>query len=112
MIVFLVILIFAFALQSFLPWWIIIVVSFAVCGIVGKTSRISFLQPFLAIFLLWTALALYKSIPNHHILANRIAEMFGVHQWYFILAITSILGAFVAGISGLCGYHFRKSILK
>ena len=112
MMVFLVVLILTFALQYFLPWWIMMVIAFAVCSVVGKTAKISFWQPFLAIFLLWTALSLYKSIPNHHILANRIAEMFGIKTWYAVLAVSSGLGAVVAGISGLCGYYFRKSILK
>jgi energy-coupling factor transporter transmembrane protein EcfT len=110
--VFIVILILSFALQLFLPWWLIIVIAFATCGIIGKTAKISFWQPFFAILLLWAGMALYKSFPNQHLLAGRIAEMFGLKVWPAILAVTSILGGIVAGISGLCGYYFRKSIIK
>ncbi|WP_293299716.1 hypothetical protein [Pedobacter sp. UBA4863] len=110
--VFIVILILSFILQSFFPWWAVIVVSFATCGIIGKTDKISFWQPFFAILILWTGMALYKSFPNNHILANRVAEMFGLKVWPAILAVSTLIGGLVAGISGLCGYHFRKATIK
>ncbi|MDQ7948090.1 MAG: hypothetical protein REI78_13240 [Pedobacter sp.] len=109
--VFLVILIVSFLLQLFLPWWVIVVVSFATCGLIGKTGKISFWQPFLAIALLWMGMALFKSVPNHHVLAMRIAEMLKVKIWPLVLAITMLLGGLAAGISGFCGYHFRKAMI-
>lgn len=109
--VFLIIIIASFLLQMVLPWWVVIIISFATCGIVGKTGKISFWQPFLAILLLWVGMALFKSIPNNHILATRVAEMLSVNQWPIVLAVTGILGGLVAGISGFCGYQFRKSMI-
>lgn len=109
--VFIVILILSFLLQLVLPWWIIVVISFATCGLIGKTGKIALWGPFFAILLLWTSMALYKSLPNNHILANRIAEMFGVQSWLLILLLSSLLGAFTAAVSGYCGYHFRKAVL-
>lgn len=110
--VFLVILIVSFLLQMVLPWWIIIVISFATCGLIGKTAKISLWGPFFAILLLWLGMALFKSIPNDHILAGRVAEMIGVKSWYLVLALTTILGAFAAAVSGFCGYQFRKAVLN
>lgn len=110
--VFIVILLLAFLAQTFLPWWAIIVVSFATCGIIGKTSKISFWQPFLAIVVLWVSMALYKSFPNNHLLAGRVAVMFGIKVWPAILAVTALIGGLAAGISGLCGYHFRKATIQ
>lgn len=94
-----------------LPWWIIVVISFATCGLVGKTGKISFWSPFLAIMVLWTGVALFKSLPNNNVLAMRVAEMFGVKLWWLILTISVLLGASASGISGYCGYHFRKTLL-
>ncbi|MFN0293295.1 hypothetical protein [Pedobacter helvus] len=110
--VFIVILILSFVLQTFFPWWTIIVISFATCGIIGKTGKISFWQPFFAIVILWTGMALYKSVPNNHLLATRVAEMFGLKVWLAIVAVTALIGGLVAGISGYCGYHFRKATIK
>jgi len=109
--VFLVILIASFLLQLILPWWVIVIISFATCGLIGKTAKVSIWQPFFAIVLLWTGMALYKSLPNHNLLVSRVAEMFTLHTWWLILLISAVLGGFVAAISGYCGYHFRKAVL-
>lgn len=109
--VFLVILIAAFFLQLIFPWWVIIILTFAACGLIGKTAKISFWQPFFAILILWSTMALFKSIPNENVLAGRVAEMIGLKTWYLVLVVSSLLGAIVAGVSGLCGYHFRKAVL-
>lgn len=109
--VFLVILIVSFFLQMIVPWWVIVVISFATCGLVGKTGRISFWSPFLSIAALWTGMALFKSLPNDNILAMRIAEMFGLSLWWLTLAVSALLGAIAAAVSGYCGYQFRKAVL-
>ena len=110
--VFIVIIVASFLLQMVLPWWIIVVISFATCGLIGKTGKISLWSPFFAILILWTGMALFKSIPNNNVLALRVAEMLGVKSWLLVLVLTSVLGAFCAGISGYCGYHFRKAVLS
>lgn len=110
--VFIVILIASFLLQMVLPWWVVIVIAFATCGIIGKTGKISFWQPFLAILTLWIAMALFKSLPNHNVLATRVAEMLSVKLWPIVLVVTGLLGGLAAGISGYCGYHFRKAMIS
>ena len=109
--VFLIVIIAAFLLQMVLPWWVIVIISFAICGLIGKTGKISLWSPFFAILLLWTGMALYKIIPNEHLLASRVGEMLGVKAWWLVLVLSGVLGAFVAGVSGFCGYHFRKAVL-
>lgn len=109
--VFIVVLIASFLLQLVLPWWIIVIISFATCGLIGKTAKLSLWSPFFAIMLLWIGMALFKSIPNQHLLVSKVAQMFGVQAWWLILALTAILGGFTAAISGYCGYQFRKAIL-
>ncbi len=109
--VFLFILIASFFLQMVLPWWVVIILSFASCGLIGKTPKISFWQPFFAILVLWLVMSLFKSLPNNNVLATRVAEMIGVKLWYIVLIITVLLGGLAAGISGICGYHFRKAVI-
>ncbi|MCX2575569.1 hypothetical protein [Pedobacter sandarakinus] len=109
--VFIVILIICFLLQMVAPWWVIIVISFATCGIIGKTGKIAFWQSFFAILLLWIGYALFKSLPNDNLLAGRVAVMFKVNLWWALLLITGILSGLVAGISGYCGYQFRMAML-
>lgn len=109
---FLIILLLSFLFQMVLPWWIIIVISFGTCGILGKNGKIAFLQSFFAIFLMWIGMALYKSIPNENILASRIAEMLSLKYWPLVVFVTGLIGGLVAGIAGLCGYHFRKAMIS
>ncbi len=109
--VFIVILTATALLQLFLPWWIIVPISFATCGLIGKTGKISLWAPFFAVLVLWTVVALLKTLPNQNLLAGRVAEMLGVNSWILVLILSSLLGAFAAAISGYCGYHFRKAIL-
>ncbi|MEJ5960636.1 hypothetical protein [Pedobacter immunditicola] len=110
--VFLIILIASFVLQFIAPWWAIVIISFAVCGLFSKTAKIALWSPFLAILLLWIGMALFKSIPNDHVLATRVGEMMMVKSWIPILLLSGIMGGFVAAISGFCGYHFRKALLR
>ena len=110
--VFLIVLIAAFLLQLLLPWWIIVIITFLTCAVLGKNAKIALWSPFLAITILWTSMALYSSIPNQHLIAGRVAEMLGVDSWILVLLITALLGGFVAGLSGFCGYHFRKAVLQ
>lgn len=109
--VFIVIIIAAFLLQTILPWWIVVIISFATCGLIGKTGKIAFWQPFLAIFLLWIGVALFKSLPNHNLLAGRMAQMLSVKYWPIVLFATGLVGGLAAGISGYCGYQFRKTMI-
>lgn len=109
--VFIIIIILSFLLQLVLPWWVIVIVSFATCGLLGKTGKIALWAPFFAILFLWTGMALFKSLPNNNVLAMRVAGMFGVQSWWLILVLSSLLGAFTAAVSGYCGYHFRKAVL-
>ncbi len=109
--VFIVIIILSFLLQLVLPWWVIVIVSFATCGLIGKTGKIALWAPFFAILLLWTGMALFKSLPNNNMLAMRVADMFGMQSWYLVLVLSALLGAFTAAVSGYCGYQFRKAVL-
>jgi hypothetical protein len=109
--VFLIILLASLLLQLFLPWWIIVIVSFITCALLGKTGKIALWSPFFAITCLWTGVALFKSLPNQNILVTRVAEMLGLQGWWLVLLFTVVLGGFVAAVSGVCGYHFRKAIL-
>lgn len=110
--VFIIILIVSFLLQLIAPWWIVVLISFVTCGLLGKTSKISLWAPFFAIALLWLGMSLFKSIPNNHLLATRVGEMLAVKSWILVLVLTSVMGGFVAGVSGICGHYFRRAVLK
>lgn len=110
MIVFLIVLLASLLLQLFLPWWVIVIISFLACAILGKTSKQSLWAPFFAILVLWTAVAVFKTQRNDHILVDRVAEMLALKNSWLVMLVTVALGSFAAAIAGFCGYHFRKAL--
>jgi hypothetical protein len=97
------ILITAFILNLFLPWW-----SIAIPGLIfgywrNQKALPSFGWGFLALFLLWGGQALYIHMANDAILSTRIAEMLSVGSPLIVVLITGILGGLVSGLATLTG---------
>lgn len=111
MVVFFIVLLVSLLLQLFLPWWVIVIISFLACAILGKTSKQSLWAPFFAILVLWTAVAVFKTQRNDHILVDRVAEMLALKSAWLVILVTVALGSFAAALAGFCGYHFRKAAL-
>jgi hypothetical protein len=101
----------AFALGLYLPWWSIAVASFAVGAVLGQRSGTAFLSGFLGGLLLWGAMAMVRSHLNDHILAKRFAPMvLGVEDPFLLIGLTALLAGVVAGMSALTGCLFRKMV--
>ena len=107
---FLVILILSFASGYFLPWWVVAIAAFLAALFIGKTSGKSFWAGFAAVFIVWTVLALFKSVPNDHILAGRVVQLFPIpHHWILLLVITAVIGGLVGGMAALSGVLLKKA---
>jgi hypothetical protein len=107
---FLIILILSFASGYFLPWWVVAIAAFLAAFLIGKTPAQSFWSGFAAIFIGWAILALFKSIPNDHILAGRVVQLFPLpHHWIWLLLITAIIGGLVGGMSALSGVLLKRA---
>jgi hypothetical protein len=110
---FIIILILSFASGYFLPWWVVAIAAFLAAFFIGKTSAQSFWSGFAAVFIVWTVLALFKSIPNDHILACRVVQLFPVpHHWISILIITASIGGLVGGMAALSGVLLKRAFAK
>lgn len=97
------IIILAFILNLFLPWWSIAIPGLLFGYSFRKKIAGSFGWGFLALFLLWGAQALYIHIANDGILSTRIAEMLGVGSPYLVVLITAVLGGLVSGLATMTG---------
>ncbi|GAB5410769.1 MAG: hypothetical protein BalsKO_31340 [Balneolaceae bacterium] len=106
------ILITAFILNLFLPWWSIALPGLAFGYQFKKSPWVSFGLGFLALFLLWGGQALYIHFANDGILSTRIAEMLGVGSPYLVILITGIIGGLVSGLATLTGTLFTKVASK
>ena len=103
---FIAILILAFVLELFLPWWSISVAA-AAGGFLFK-SKANFLSGFLAIALLWFTKAylidMYSAVP----LAEKVAKILLVNSKALLFLITAIIGGLVGGFSALTGSLLRQ----
>ncbi|MCH2449402.1 MAG: hypothetical protein MK198_04580 [Gracilimonas sp.] len=106
------ILITAFLLNLFLPWWSIAIPGLIFGYFFNEKAMPSFGWGFLALFLLWGGQALYIHFANDAILSSRIAEMFSVGSPILVVMITGILGGLVSGLATLTGSLVKEAPRK
>ena len=112
---FLIIVVFSFILQLFLPWWVITPLAFGAAFWKATSGVHAFWSGFFALFTLWIITGLFYSIPNGHILANRVGAMLGLPEttinWIIVLLISGIIGGLAAGFCSLAGYYVRQAMV-
>jgi hypothetical protein len=94
------ILILAFALELFLPWWSIAIAAF-IMGY-GLTSGGNFFAGFIAIAVLWSVKALVIDANAAVPLAEKVAAILTVSK-PALIAVTALLGGLVGGFAALSG---------
>ena len=98
----------AFLLNLFLPWWSIALPGLFFGWWFNKNAGTSFVLGFLALFLLWGGQALYIHIANEAILSSRIAEMLQIGSPLLVVLITGVLGGLVSGMATLTGSLMKE----
>jgi len=106
------ILLLAFICGYLVPWWVACILAFGAAWFLGKTSGQAFWSGFCGLGLAWLALALLKSFPNEHILATRVAQLFHLPHWLWLLLITVLVGALAGGMSALSGLIVKRVFEK
>ena len=92
----------------FLSWWTVAIAAFLVAILIPLPPLRSFLNGFIAVFLLWLALAFFMDVRNDHIMANRMSELvLKVRNPILIGVISALIGGIVAGLGGLTGSYLR-----
>jgi len=109
---FLIILVLSFVCSYFLPWWFVALIAFVAAYFFSKKPGKAFMAGFFAVFLAWSLLALFKSIPNDNILATRVAHLTQLPNWILLLIVTGLIGGLVGGMAALSGAMVRKSFKK
>ncbi|WPQ60934.1 hypothetical protein SIO70_21495 [Chitinophaga sancti] len=92
----------------FLAWWTVAIAAFIVAVIIPLPPLRSFMNGFIAVFLLWLALALLADVRNDHILANRMSELIlKVKSPILIGVVSAFIGGLTAGLGSLSGSFLR-----
>ena len=93
----------------YLPWWSIAVAAFIVAAMVPLKPLKAFFAGFIALFLLWGALAWYISSNNDDLLAHKMSLIIlKTDSPEILILLTALIGAIVAGIASLTGSFVRK----
>jgi hypothetical protein len=112
---FLIILIICFVMQLFLPWWIMTPLAFGAAFWKARSAKHAFWSGFLAVFTLWVGTALFYSLPNGNLLANRVGDMLGLPEtgfnWLIVLLVAGLTGALAGGFCALAGHYFRQAMV-
>jgi len=100
----------SFATCLFLPWWSIAIVAFVVAALIPQHPGKAFITGFVAVFILWAALAFWISVKNDHVLAHKISLIIlKMDSPYILILATALIGALVAGFAALSGSLLRKT---
>ncbi|MBA2498244.1 MAG: hypothetical protein H0V30_00800 [Chitinophagaceae bacterium] len=100
----------AFLIQLFLPWWSLAIVAFLVGILIYQRAGMAFLSGFTALFLLWGGIAFFINIQNQDILARKVALLLPLGgSSILLILVTALVGALVAGMASLSGHYLRKS---
>ncbi len=93
----------SFLLQYFLPWWTMAIASFAVAYIFDDPPFKSFLSGFVAIGLLWLAMAFFIDFTTDSILTVKINKLLPVN----VFVLTTFIGGLIGGLASLTGALLR-----
>lgn len=105
---FILIVVLSFLGGYFFTWWTVAIAGFIVAVLIPLPPLRSFTNGFIAVFLLWLALAFFKDIQNDHILANRMSELIlKVRNPVLIGLVSAFVGGLVAGLGALTGSYLR-----
>ncbi|AII51730.1 hypothetical protein [Hymenobacter sp. APR13] len=111
LLLFLMILALATVAQLFLPWWVITPLCMGLAFFSAATPGPAFGTGFLGIGLGWLGLAGWLSLQNHHILAQRVAQLLPLGgSAGALLLVTAIVGGLVGGLAALAGSWARQAV--
>jgi hypothetical protein len=88
-----------FILQTFFPWWTMAIGSLAIGYAVGNKGYMSFAAGFIAVGMLWAAMAFYIDYNTQSILTEKVNRLLPLNSFL----ITMLVGGFVGGFSALTG---------
>ena len=94
----------AFILELFMPWWCIAIAAFA-AGYALK-SKANFLAGLLGIALLWLIKAWLLDASASAPLAERVAAIFSLSKPLLML-VTSLIGGLVGGFAAMTGASLK-----
>ncbi len=90
------------------PWWSAALVA----GIAGLLSKLrtgeAFVAGFMGVAVMWIIFFVVKDIRSHHVLSQKMAQIFHLPSYLFYILVTFLLGGITGGIPCWAGAQLRK----
>lgn len=103
------IIVLAFLLELFLPWWTVAIAGAIGGYLSGKGRWHNFKAGFAAIFLLWAGYALLILLTTGSPLPTRMAAILSLPpNPYLLILVTGFFGGIAAGLGSMAGGEFRQ----
>lgn len=97
------------ALQIITPyWWWVMIVPFAFGAALATGGWRAIRTGLLSAGLLWLGAGTYFYLTGSHLIATRMARMFGLGKSWPMIAATALVAALAAGFSGYAGFALQK----
>ena len=101
------IIVFGFLAQFYLPWWTIVPICFLIGFAINDKWWSAIISGFLGVGLLWIFMSIFQTIGNQHVLATRMSELLGTPNRVVLLLACSLLGALLGSLGAITGYSLR-----
>jgi hypothetical protein len=98
-----VVLLVAWVLQIFLPWWTMAIGAFATGLVFRQSGFMSFVAGLVGVGLLWFAMAYYIDSSTGSILSSKVAAIFPTQTVGLLILVTAIIGGLVGGFASMTG---------
>lgn len=100
----------SFVCGLFFPWWTIALAAFVVSVLIPQRPLLAFFSGFIAILLLWGAMAVVIDQLNQSILSAKIAAILPLGgSAYLLIFVTAFVGALVGGGAAITGSFLKPS---
>ncbi len=103
---------FTFLAQYFLPWWTLFFTA-GIAGAIIKTKGLpTFLAGFMAIAGLWFIQIYFIDAANESLLSTKVAAIFTLNSAMQLMLISSLIGGICGGFAALTGKLFADIFKK
>lgn len=92
------------------PWWWPAVAAYAVGFWLPRRAGTAFASGFAGAALAWTACAGFLDLRNHHLLSNRIADLFHLPAGALVPVLTGLIGGIMGGMAAWAGFALRAYV--
>lgn len=95
-------------LQFWMPWWVILPVSFAMAYLFASSKWNAAWAGFVGIFLVWAGMALISESRSDISIAQLLGSLLGNIPAFAAIILTGLTGGICAGLGGLLGRWARE----